>query len=57
MLAAQLWTYWMGFFLFFGAVLAVLALVVGYLVKVERLRWPRGEPPVEQPSAPASGAR
>ncbi len=39
-LAAQVWHYWIGFFLVIGAVLTVVALVVGYLVKVEKPRFP-----------------
>jgi len=54
LLAAQIWHYWIGFFLFFGAVLAVIAVAAGYLIKVERIRFPQGRPPEDVP-APKAG--
>ena len=41
LLAAEVWHYWIGVALAATAVLAVLALVVGYLVKVSSTRYPR----------------
>ncbi len=40
LLAAKVWTYWIGFSLALLAVLVVLAVVVGYLVKVVRPQYP-----------------
>ncbi len=39
-LAAKVWTYWIAVPLVLGSLLLVVALVVGYLVKVESLRYP-----------------
>ena len=39
--AAKPWTYWIAPILVLGAVLAVLATMVGYLVKVVSARYPR----------------
>jgi len=39
-LAAQVWHYWIGLVLVIGAIGLVIALVIGYLVKVERPRFP-----------------
>lgn len=41
LLAAKVWHYWIAVPLAGGAVLAVVATVAGYLVKVERIRHPR----------------
>lgn len=49
LLAAKIWHFWIGFYLTIGALLAILALVVGYLVKVERPRYPRRKQVVELP--------
>jgi len=38
---AKPWTYWISFVLAASAILAVLALVVGYIVKVVSLKYPR----------------
>jgi hypothetical protein len=35
LLAAEIWTYWIGAALFLGSVAVVIAVVVGYLVRVE----------------------
>ena len=39
--AAKPWTYWISYVLVGAAVLAVLATIVGYLVKVTSARYPR----------------
>ena len=39
--AAKPWTYWLAPLLVLGAVLTVLALVVGYLIKVVAAKYPR----------------
>ena len=39
--AAPVWHYWIGVVLFLGAVLTVVALVVGYLAKVQSPQYPR----------------
>ena len=41
LLAAKPWTYWISPVLVLGAVLAVLATVVGYLVKVVSAKYPK----------------
>ncbi len=38
---AVVWHWWIGFFLAIGAVLAVLGVIVGYLMKVESPRYPK----------------
>ncbi len=38
---AVVWHYWIGFLLAIGAVLAVLGVIVGYLLKVENPRYPK----------------
>jgi hypothetical protein len=38
---AKPWTYWISFVLVAGAVLGVLAVVVGYLVRVTAQKYPR----------------
>jgi hypothetical protein len=40
-LASQVWHYWLAVPLAAGAVLAVLAVVVGYLKKVQSAKYPR----------------
>ena len=40
-LAAKVWHYWLSFVLFGTGVLAAVALVVGYLVKVTSQKYPR----------------
>jgi hypothetical protein len=40
-LAAKVWHYWLAVPLAAGAVLAVLAVVVGYLRKVQSVKYPR----------------
>jgi hypothetical protein len=40
-LAAKVWTYWISYALVGMAVLAVLATVLGYLLKVVATRYPR----------------
>lgn len=39
--AAQVWHYWLGAALAGGAILAVIATIVGYLVKVTSTKYPR----------------
>jgi preprotein translocase subunit Sss1 len=39
--AAKPWTYWLAPLLVLGAVLAVLGIVVGYLIKVVAAKYPR----------------
>lgn len=41
LLAAEVWHYWISFVVFGGAVLAVLATLVGYLVKITSNKYPR----------------
>jgi formate-dependent nitrite reductase membrane component NrfD len=38
---ALVWHFWIGFFLTIGAIAAVIAVVIGYLVKVEMPRYPK----------------
>jgi len=38
---AKPWTYWLAPLLLLGAVLTVLAIVVGYLIKVVAAKYPR----------------
>jgi hypothetical protein len=40
-LAAQIWHFWIGVVLAISSILVVLALVVGYVVKIERPQFPR----------------
>lgn len=40
-LASQDWHYWIAPFLVGGAVLAVIATIIGYFVKVVRPKYPR----------------
>jgi hypothetical protein len=39
--AAQVWHYWIGVSLAGGALLAVIATILGYLKKVQSLKYPR----------------
>jgi hypothetical protein len=39
--AAKPWTYWLAPLLVLGAILTVLAIVVGYLIKVVAAKYPR----------------
>jgi hypothetical protein len=41
MLAAQIWHYWIGVALVGGSVLTLLALIVGYLAKVQAPQYPK----------------
>ena len=41
LLAAKVWHYWVAFPLVALAVLTIIALVIGYLVKVTGARYPR----------------
>jgi hypothetical protein len=41
MLAAVVWHYWLGVLLAIGVVLATVAVVAGYLKKVESTRYPK----------------
>jgi hypothetical protein len=41
MVLGVVWHYWIGVALFAGAVLTVLAVVVGYLVKVQSPQYPK----------------
>lgn len=38
---AVVWHWWIGFFLAVGTVLAVIAVIVGYLKTVQNPRYPR----------------
>ena len=38
---AVIWHYWIGLVFFFLAILVVVGTVVGYLVKVESLKYPK----------------
>ena len=40
-LAAEVWHYWIGVVLAGGAVLAVVAAVIGYLARVQSPKYPR----------------
>ncbi|MDQ3306497.1 MAG: hypothetical protein M3535_11095 [Actinomycetota bacterium] len=40
-IAAQVWTYWIGVPLAVGGVLLTVATVAGYLKKVQALKYPR----------------
>ncbi|HVM04440.1 MAG TPA: hypothetical protein VM242_04630 [Acidimicrobiales bacterium] len=41
LLAAKVWHYWIGIAILLPALLAVVGLVVGYLVKVTAHKYPR----------------
>lgn len=41
LLAAEVWTYWISYVLVGGALLMILALAIGYLVRVTSHRYPR----------------
>jgi len=38
---AVIWTFWIGVLLTIGSIGAILALVLGYIVKVKRIQYPR----------------
>ena len=38
---AVIWHYWIGLVFFFLSILIVVGVIVGYLVKVESLKYPR----------------
>jgi hypothetical protein len=38
---AKPWTYWISYVLVFSVVLAIVATVIGYLVKVTSARYPK----------------
>jgi Na+-transporting methylmalonyl-CoA/oxaloacetate decarboxylase gamma subunit len=38
---AVIWHYWIGLVFFFLSILVVVGVIVGYLVKVESLKYPR----------------
>ena len=40
-LAAHVWHFWIGVVLVFASILTVIALAVGYVVKVQRPQYPR----------------
>jgi hypothetical protein len=40
-LGAEVWHYWLGWAIAIGAVLTVLALVAGYLIKVVSPQYPK----------------
>ena len=44
LLAAQVWHYWLGWAMALGAVLTLVALIVGYLVKVQGPQYPKRTP-------------
>jgi hypothetical protein len=39
--AARVWTYWIAVFLFFPAILLTMAIIIGYIAKVVRPKYPR----------------
>ncbi len=41
MVLARVWHYWIGVFLFLGAIPIVLAVVAGYVMRVVRPKYPR----------------
>ena len=41
LLAGEVWHYWIAWALAIPAVLAVVAVVIGYLVKVQSLKYPK----------------
>ena len=41
-LAAVIWHYWIGLVFFVLSVFAVVAVIVGYLVRVQSLKYPKG---------------
>lgn len=41
LLAAKVWTYWISIALVGGAVLSVLGVAVGYVVKVMSMKYPK----------------
>jgi formate-dependent nitrite reductase membrane component NrfD len=41
MVFSVVWHYWIGVALFLGAILTVLAVVAGYFVKVQSLKYPK----------------
>ena len=41
LLAAKVWHYWIGIVILLPALLAVVGLIVGYLVKVTANKYPR----------------
>ena len=41
-LATHIWHYWIGLVFFFLSLAVVVGVIVGYLVKVESLKYPRG---------------
>lgn len=53
-LAAEVWHYWIGVVLSLGAILAVVALVVGYL-KMESARYPKRGQEVAAPKGSGKG--
>jgi hypothetical protein len=40
-IAGEVWHYWIGVALVIGAVLALVATLIGYLVKVQSVKYPR----------------
>lgn len=40
--AAKVWHYWIAPALVIGAIFAVIATIIGYFVKVQRPKYPRG---------------
>jgi hypothetical protein len=43
MFAAPVWHYWIGAVLAIATILTIVAMIVGYLKKVESTRYPKGE--------------
>jgi hypothetical protein len=41
LLASQVWHYWLGWAMAIGAVLTLIALIIGYLVKVQGPQYPK----------------
>jgi Na+-transporting methylmalonyl-CoA/oxaloacetate decarboxylase gamma subunit len=40
-LAAQIWHYWIGVVFFVLSILAVIGVIIGYVVKVQSLKYPK----------------
>jgi len=41
MVFSVIWHYWIGVVLFVGSILTVLAVIAGYLAKVQSLKYPK----------------
>ena len=41
LLAAEVWHYWLGWAIAIGAVLSLVAVIIGYVVKVQAPQYPK----------------